>query len=166
MPPLHAARSPFPFPAARLWSLVTRTLMMGVINLTSDSFSDGGLASDPARAIDAVRAMEAAGADIIDIGGESTRPGADAAQRGRRMAPAAAGAARGSVAAFGCRCPSTPTKAEVANCALDEGVAIVNDVSGLGYDPLIGTAACRPRRARRADAHARPADATCTGSPL
>ena len=110
---------------------------MGVLNLTSDSFSADGLASDPVRAIDAVHAMEAAGADIIDIGAESTRPGAtpvSAADEWARLRPVLR-AVGGRV-----RVPLSidTTKAQVANLALDEGVAIVNDVSGLAYDPLMG----------------------------
>jgi dihydropteroate synthase len=110
---------------------------MGVLNLTSDSFSADGLASDPARAIDAVHEMAAAGADIIDVGAESTRPGAapvsvsDELTRLRPVLRAVGG--RVSVPLS-----IDTTKAEVANFALDEGVAIVNDVSGLDYDPLMG----------------------------
>ncbi len=110
---------------------------MGVLNLTSDSFSADGLASDPARAVDAVHALAAAGADIIDVGAESTRPGAtpvSAADELARLRPVLR-AVGGRV-----RVPLSidTTKAEVANFALDEGAAIVNDVSGLDYDPLMG----------------------------
>jgi dihydropteroate synthase len=110
---------------------------MGVLNLTSDSFSADGLASDPARAVDAVHALAAAGADIIDVGAEATRPGAtpvSAADELARLRPVLR-AVGGRV-----RVPLSidTTKAEVANFALDEGAAIVNDVSGLDYDPLMG----------------------------
>jgi len=110
---------------------------MGVLNLTPDSFSADGLIADPARALDTVRAMEEAGADIIDVGAESTRPGAapvDAAEEIARLRPVLR-AIGGRV-----RVPLSidTSKAEVANFALDEGVAIVNDVSGLDYDPALG----------------------------
>src|SRR5271170_8156230 len=69
--------------AARAWKLKTRTLewhdrplLMGVLNVTPDSFSDGGRYLDPEQALDRALEMEAEGADIIDLGGESTRPGA------------------------------------------------------------------------------------------
>ena len=111
---------------------------MGVLNLTADSFSADGLASDPGRAIDAVHAMEAAGADIIDIGAESTRPGAtpvSVADELARLRPVL----RAVGGRVGVPLSIDTTKAEVANFALDEGVAIVNDVSGLEYDPLMGS---------------------------
>lgn len=110
---------------------------MGILNLTDDSFSDDGLAADPGRAIHVVRRMEEDGADIIDIGAESTRPSAppvSAASEIARLRPVLR-AIGGRV-----RVPLSidTTKAEVANFALDEGVAIVNDISGLGYDPAMG----------------------------
>lgn len=110
---------------------------MGVLNLTPDSFSADGLLADPARALEALRAMEEAGADIIDIGAESTRPGASpvhAAEEIARLRPvlrAIGGRARVPLSI-------DTSKAAVANFALDEGVAIVNDVSGLDYDPAMG----------------------------
>ena len=70
-----------------------RTLVMGVINVTPDSFSDGGKALDPAHALDIALAMEAAGADIIDLGAESTRPGAKPVAAARGARARAAGAA-------------------------------------------------------------------------
>jgi dihydropteroate synthase len=110
---------------------------MGVLNITPDSFSDGGVALDPARAIDLALAMEADGADIIDLGAESTRPGAavvDAETEWARLRPVLKGLPQRV------RVPiSIDTyKAEVARRALDTGVAIVNDISGLGYDPGLG----------------------------
>ncbi|MCC7034254.1 MAG: dihydropteroate synthase [Acidobacteria bacterium] len=110
---------------------------MGVLNLTPDSFSADGLLADPARALDALRAMEGSGADIIDIGAESTRPGAapvSAAEEIARLRPvlrAIGGRARVPLSI-------DTSKADVANFALDEGVAIVNDVSGLDYDAAMG----------------------------
>lgn len=110
---------------------------MGILNLTDDSFSGDGLAPDPARALDLVRAMEEAGADLIDIGAESTRPGAPpvtAAEELARLRPvlrAVGGRARVPLSI-------DTTKAAIANFALDEGVAIVNDVSALAFDPELG----------------------------
>jgi dihydropteroate synthase len=108
-----------------------------VLNVTADSFSADGLAADPAGAVESVRRMEEAGADLIDIGAESTRPGATpvgAAEEIARLRPvlrAVGGRARVPLSI-------DTTKAEVANFALDEGVALVNDVSGLDYDPAMG----------------------------
>lgn len=126
-----------PLPGRPPLDLGARTLVMGVLNVTPDSFSDGGLALDPAAAIERVMAMESAGADIVDIGAESTRPGADALdateewQRLRPVLKGLAGRLRVPV--------SIDTyRAETARRALDEGVAIVNDISGLGYDSGLG----------------------------
>lgn len=110
---------------------------MGVLNVTPDSFSDGGLALDPSHAIDLALQMEADGADLIDIGAESTRPGADPVDEGeewRRLHPVLSGLA-GRL-----RVPlSVDTyRAATARRAMDDGVAIINDVSGLGYDPALG----------------------------
>ncbi len=110
---------------------------MGVLNVTPDSFSDGGLTLDPARAIDHALAIEADGADILDVGAESTRPGADAvdeAEEWRRLGPVLKGLA-GRL-----RIPlSIDTyRAETARRALDAGVVIVNDISGLRYDAGLG----------------------------
>lgn len=110
---------------------------MGIVNVTPDSFSDGGLSLDPVRAIELALDMESAGADIVDIGAESTRPGAvaiDATEEWRRLRPVLKGLA-GRL-----RVPvSIDTyRAETARRALDSGVAIVNDISGLGYDPGLG----------------------------
>ena len=110
---------------------------MGVLNVTPDSFSDGGLALDPGRAVELALEMEAAGADIIDIGAESTRPDAPALpadEERARLLPVLR-RLRGRVTV-----PlSVDTyKADVARQALDEGAVIVNDVSGLEYDPALG----------------------------
>lgn len=111
---------------------------MGILNLTPDSFADGGRHLDTGRAADAALEMEAAGADLIDIGGESTRPGADplpAAEELARVLPvlqALAGRIRVPL--------SIDTyKAEVARRALEAGAIIVNDISGLRYDPALGS---------------------------
>jgi dihydropteroate synthase len=110
---------------------------MGVLNVTPDSFSDGGQAVDPPRAVARALQIEAEGADLIDVGAESTRPGADpvdADEEWRRLRPVLKGV-RSQL-----RIPiSIDTyKAETARRALDEGVAIVNDISGLRYDAGLG----------------------------
>ena len=104
---------------------------MGIINVTPDSFADGGLRFDPARAVDAGWQMLEDGADMLDVGGESTRPGAepvDAAEELRRVLPvleAFAGRPLVSIDTY---------KAVVAREAIARGAAIVNDVSALQYD--------------------------------
>jgi len=110
---------------------------MGVLNVTPDSFSDAGELFDPARAIDRALQFEAEGADLIDIGAESTRPGAepvDPAEEWRRLRPVLKGLA-GRL-----RIPVSvdTVRADTARRALDVGVPLVNDVSGLGYDPGLG----------------------------
>lgn len=110
--------------------------VMGVLNVTPDSFSDGGRYSDPSRAAERAREMAAAGADLIDIGGESTRPGAagvSAEEEWSRVGPVFRALAD----------PPVPlsidtTKSEVAARALDAGASVLNDVSGLRFDPALG----------------------------
>jgi dihydropteroate synthase len=114
----------------------SRVLVMGVLNVTPDSFADGGRFLEPDRAAAAACGMEQDGADLIDIGGESTKPGAEpltAEQELERVLPVIRRVARRV------RVPlSIDTyKAEVARVALAEGVSIVNDVSGLRYDPSL-----------------------------
>jgi dihydropteroate synthase len=110
--------------------------VMGVLNVTPDSFSDGGRFLDPARAVAHALEMEATGASIIDVGGESTRPGAHAVAPEIEMARIIPILRQLKVKL---KVPfSVDTrKAEVARAALDEGAAIINDVSGLMYDPGI-----------------------------
>ena len=113
-----------------------RVLVMGIINTTPDSFSDGGQLLDPARAIAAGERMVEEGADILDVGGESTRPGAgevEAVEERRRVIPVIEGLATRV------RVPiSVDTyKAATADAALAAGAAIVNDVSGLRYDSAL-----------------------------
>lgn len=109
---------------------VDRTAIMGILNLTPDSFSDGGRHADPAVAVASARAMAAAGADIIDIGAESTRPRAaavDAATEAARLAAVLPGLA-------GLKWSIDTRKAAIMAQALDAGAALVNDVSALGHD--------------------------------
>ena len=113
-----------------------RTLVMGILNVTPDSFSDGGALQGVGPAVDAALRMVDAGADIIDVGGESTRPGATPVPEGeelRRVIPVVeALAARLQVPI------SIDTyKAAVADAAAQAGAAIVNDISGLRYDPRL-----------------------------
>lgn len=111
--------------------------VMGILNVTPDSFSDGGRYLDPIRARDHAVQMEAEGAAIIDIGGESTRPGAQeevsAAEEIQRVLPvieALAGRLQVPISI-------DTRKAEVAQAAIEAGAAIVNDVSGLTNDPAM-----------------------------
>jgi dihydropteroate synthase len=109
-----------------------RTLVMGVVNVTPDSFSDGGVYADPHEAIGAGIAMLASGADLIDVGGESTRPGAarvTPAEEMKRVLPVIA-----ELSAAGAAVSVDTSRADVAAAALDAGAVLVNDVTG-GADP-------------------------------
>ncbi|MBI3689763.1 MAG: dihydropteroate synthase [Mycolicibacterium aromaticivorans] len=111
------------------------TLVMGVVNVTDDSFSDGGRYLDPARAVEQGLALSAQGASIIDVGGESTRPGAvriDAAVESARVIPVIK-----ELAAQGITVSIDTMHAAVAAAALDNGASIVNDVSGGKADPVM-----------------------------
>ncbi|MBE7496647.1 MAG: dihydropteroate synthase [Verrucomicrobiaceae bacterium] len=118
----------------RTLDLTQRGLVMGIVNVTPDSFSDGGRFDDPGRAVEHALALIAEGADILDIGGESTRPGAEPvaeAEELRRVLPVirAIRASQSSVLI------SIDTmKAAVARAALDAGADIINDVTGLRGD--------------------------------
>lgn len=131
-----------PLPGDRALHLGERTLVMGVLNVTPDSFSDGGLYFDHDRALAGALAMIEDGADIVDIGGESTRPGAggvDEVEEQRRVVPLIAKLApRVSVPIS-----VDTTKVSVARAALDAGAAIVNDISGLRHDAALADVAQR-----------------------
>jgi dihydropteroate synthase len=114
-----------------------RTLVMGVINVTPDSFSDGGKAFDPAHALDVALAMEASGADLIDLGAESTRPGAQPVAAAEELARALP-VLRAMASRIKVPISIDTYKAAVAAAALDEGAAIVNDISGFEYDAALG----------------------------
>jgi dihydropteroate synthase len=108
--------------------------VMGVVNVTPDSFSDGGLYLDPAAAVAHGLMLESEGAAILDIGGESTRPGADAvpaAEELRRVLPVIEGLVRGGASAA---LSIDTSKAAVAAAALDAGATLVNDVTALRGD--------------------------------
>jgi dihydropteroate synthase len=114
-------------------SFPSRPLVMGILNVTPDSFSDGGDHLDPDTAIAAGRRMVAEGADILDIGGESTRPGSDPTppeQEQARILPVIA-ALRGAGAPISVDTRNAATMAAV----LDAGAAMINDVSALQHDP-------------------------------
>ncbi|MGH9314219.1 MAG: dihydropteroate synthase [Vicinamibacterales bacterium] len=122
--------------------LGARTLVMAIVNVTPDSFADGGVRLDPPRAIDDALRMIEEGADILDVGGESTRPGAEplpADEELRRVLPVLEGLAGRA------RVPISidTSKARVAEAAIDRGAAIVNDISGLLYEPALGEVAAR-----------------------
>ena len=125
-------------------ALGERTLVMGVLNVTPDSFSDGGKFFDAERAIEQAMAMERGGADLLDIGGESTRPGSagiSAQEELARVLPVLQ-ALRGRL-----KIPVSidTQKTEVAEAALDAGAQIINDISGLKSDPRIAEVAARRR---------------------
>ncbi len=127
----------------RVLTLGARPLVMGILNITPDSFADPKPLRDPADAVAAALRMEADGADLLDIGGESTRPGAEAVSADEelsRVLPVLR-ALRGRI---GIPISIDTYKAEVARAAVAVGAAIVNDVSGLRYEPALASvvAAC------------------------
>jgi dihydropteroate synthase len=118
-----------------------RPLIMGIVNVTPDSFSDGGDRVGAQRAIADGLAMRAAGAAILDVGGESTRPGAapvPVAEEVRRIEPVVAG-----LAEAGCLVSIDTRRAEVMAAALDAGARIINDVTALAGDAESLTLAAR-----------------------
>jgi len=130
--------------SARL-TLGGRTLIMGVLNVTPDSFSDAGRYFDPIRAVEHGVELAQGGADWIDIGGESTRPGAQPVpveEELRRVLPV--------IRALHRKLRRVPisidtTKAQVAEQALEAGASILNDISGLRFEPRLAEVACRYR---------------------
>ncbi|MFQ5596802.1 MAG: dihydropteroate synthase [Nitrospiria bacterium] len=119
-----------------------RPLVMGILNVTPDSFSDGGLFFEGQKAIDQGLRFEAEGADLIDIGGESTRPGAlevPMEEESRRVLPIIATLAKRI------RIPLSidTRKAEIARRAIEAGASIINDVSGFRHDPGMFPLACQ-----------------------
>lgn len=111
-----------------------RPAVMGIVNLTPDSFSDGGRYRDVEQAVDAAHAMVEAGAALIDVGGESTRPGASPVPAEEELARILPFLERVSTG-LGVPLSVDTRKATVARGALEAGVAVVNDVSGLAFDP-------------------------------
>ena len=130
-------------PRAALCGLhMDRPHIMGILNATPDSFSDGGQHAAPDLAVAYAQAMQAAGASLIDIGGESTRPGAaliPADEEIARTVPVISTLARAGAAPI-----SIDTrKADVARAALQAGAGMINDVSGLQFDPDMAATAAR-----------------------
>ncbi len=125
-------------------SLGERTNIVGVLNVTPDSFSDGGLTFEPERAVARALEMQSEGADIIEIGGESTRPGSvrlsshDELSRVLPVLRALAGRLDVPIAI-------DTYKSEVASAAIAEGASIINDVSALRFDPAIADVARQER---------------------
>jgi dihydropteroate synthase len=122
-----------PLPGGGVLELGERPLVMGILNVTPDSFGDVVHLTDPDAAVEAALRMQDEGADLIDVGGESTRPGAPAVDTAEELARVIPVVRR---LAGRLRVPlSVDTyKADVARAALDAGAAIVNDISGLQYD--------------------------------
>lgn len=117
-----------------------RTVLMGVLNVTPDSFSDGGKYSDPDRAFARALELEEQGADIVDVGAESTKPGAariSVAEEMRRLIPVL----KRLKDALGVPISVDTYKAEVADRALELGVEIINDPSGLTIEPQVARVA-------------------------
>lgn len=136
------------FPIKREWQLAhgrilqtgSKALIMGILNITPDSFSDGGQHQSVATAVAAARAMQVAGADIIDVGGESTRPDAvaiSAEQEQARILPVIEALARET----GCVISVDTYRAQTARLAVEAGAHIVNDVWGLQKEPDIAAVA-------------------------
>ena len=143
------ATSPLPVlrksrPAAQFKDLPTdRTLVMGILNVTPDSFSDGGKHATADTAIAAGLRMFYGGADIIDVGGESTRPGAaevGAEEEQRRVLPVIQ-----ALVKAGALVSIDTTRAATAAAALDAGAAIINDVSGLSMEPEMAELVARSK---------------------
>ncbi len=116
--------------------LTRRGMVMGIVNVTPDSFSDGGRYADTGRAVEHALTLAAEGADILDIGGESTRPGAEPVEEVeelRRVLPVIR-AIRSQTKAL---ISIDTMKATVARAALEAGADIINDVTGLRADPMM-----------------------------
>lgn len=112
-----------------------RPVVMGIVNATPDSFSDGGTFADPVELLDRAQRLIDEGADLVDVGGESTRPGAapvDSDEEWERIAGLVEPLARDGIAVS-----IDTSKHEVARRGLDAGAAVVNDVTALGRDPEI-----------------------------
>jgi dihydropteroate synthase len=129
---------------SRTFELGERTIVMGVLNVTPDSFSDGGKFFEPVWAIEQALAIEKAGADILDIGGESSRPGSEAISadeelaRVRPVLEALAGQIKIPISI-------DTRKAAVADAAIAAGAEIINDVTGLRADPALAEIAAKHR---------------------
>ncbi len=130
------ARRPYSLrlPGEQVLRLGVRTLVMGILNVTPDSFADGGAYLDPDRALEVALGFEAEGADLIDIGGESTRPGADPLSAEDELARVLPVLER-LAGRVGIPVSVDTYKAAVARQVIDRGAAMINDISALRYDP-------------------------------
>ncbi len=128
-------------PACTL-TLGPRTLLMGVLNVTPDSFSDGGKFLDPQRAVEHALEMERAGADLLDIGGESTRPGSTGTAAETELARILP-VLEGLHGALKIPIAVDTRKSQAAEAAISAGAQIINDISGLRFDPRIAEVAHR-----------------------
>ena len=140
-----------------------RTRVMGVINVTPDSFSDGGRWLDPETAIEHGLALAAAGADLVDVGGESTRPGAiriDTDEELRRVIPVVQG-----LAAEGIPVSVDTMRAAVAEQALAAGASLINDVSGGRADARMIEVAVETGLAHRRSCTGGATPTACRSSP-
>ena len=137
----RVASAPTVWKTSRRSLSLQRPLIMGILNLTPDSFSDGGRCFDPDAAFEKAQQMEAEGADIIDIGGESTRPGAapvSSAEELSRVIPVIERLA----GTLKCAISVDTWKSAVASRALVAGAEIINDISGFNFDAkMAGVAA-------------------------
>ena len=116
--------------------------LMGIVNVTPDSFSDGGLFLEPRRAVEHARRLVDEGADLLDVGGESTRPGAgavSAAEELDRVAPVVEGVLAAMPGASAVPISIDTSKVAVAETALDIGAEIVNDVTALRSEPELAS---------------------------
>lgn len=137
----RVVREPSTWKTSRRLLSLQRPLIMGILNLTPDSFSDGGHNLDPSRSFDRALQMEAEGADIIDIGGESTRPGAAPVSAAEELARIIPVLERLSTV-LKCAISVDTWKSAVAEQALTAGAEIINDISGFNFDPeMAGVAA-------------------------
>lgn len=130
--------------ARREIALARRTLVQGILNVTPDSFHDGGRYSDPHRARERAWRMKEEGADLIDVGGESSRPGSSpvpAREEIKRVVPVIEALA----GKLGIPISVDTTKSEVAEAALAAGAEMVNDISGLTFDPALVEVVARHR---------------------
>jgi len=131
-----------PLPDGRSLALGERCLVMGILNVTPDSFAERTRFLDPEAAVDAALRMQQDGADLVDVGGESTRPGADpipAAEELARIMPVL----RALAGRLTIPVSVDTSKADVARAAVDAGAAIINDVSGLRFDPPVADVVAR-----------------------
>jgi dihydropteroate synthase len=140
---LHAAPAPTFVCGGRVLDFSAKTGIMGILNVTPDSFYDGGRYLDPQAALDRAQQMAEEGADIIDVGGQSSRPGSEPvpeAEEARRVLPVV----RAVAAAVPALISVDTYRAAIARAALDAGAHLINDISALRFDPaLVGVLAER-----------------------